>query len=269
MGTDQSDDEVKKRLHLYIVSYAQAMTLMNTRTNPIILIPARLASTRLPNKPLALIGDQAMIVQVWRKAKQANVGRVVVACDSEEIAKAVLNAGGEAILTDPHLPSGSDRIYAALSAIDPDKKHDVVINVQGDMPTLDPKIIVQAVNLLENFQVDIGTLAAVIHDEAEKKDPAVVKIALAGSRALYFSRATIPTGEGPLYHHIGIYAYRRAVLETFVALPPSELEQREKLEQLRALEAGMRIDVAVVDTVPLGVDTPEGLEKARKLYEKF
>lgn len=237
--------------------------------NPIIIIPARMASTRLPNKPLALIAGLPMIVQVMKRAQAANIGRVIVACDCEEIACAVRNAGGEAVLTDPDLPSGSDRIFQALSKVDSDKKHDVIINIQGDMPCLDPDIIKQVFAVLENPEVDIATLAAVITDEAEKIDPAVVKIAITGQgRALYFSRATIPYGEGVLYHHIGIYAYRCAALEKFVALPPSSLELREKLEQLRALEAGMRIDVAVVDTVPLGVDTMEGLEKARKFYAK-
>jgi len=234
---------------------------------PLILIPARLASTRLPNKPLALVGGEPMIVQVWKRAVAAAIGDVVVACDSREIADAVARAGGKAVLTDPDLPSGSDRIYAALGEIDPEKKYDVIINVQGDMPTLDSRIIIAAAELVKNPSVDIGTLAAVITDEAEKADPAVVKIALAGSRALYFSRALIPHGEGAHYHHIGIYAYRRTALEKFVSLPPSPLELREKLEQLRALEAGMRIDVAVVDAVPLGVDTPEGLEKARRAYD--
>ncbi len=236
--------------------------------NPIILIPARMASTRLPNKPMAIVGGLPMIVQVMKRALEAKIGRVVVACDGQEIAEAVQNAGGEAIITDPDLPSGSDRIYQALSKIDPDKKYDIIINVQGDMPCLDPNIIKQVFAVLQNSEVDIATLAAVIKDEEEKSDPAVVKIAMSGNgRALYFSRATIPYGEGDLYHHIGIYAYRRKALEKFVLLPPARLEMREKLEQLRALEAGMRIDVAVVDTVPLGVDTQEGLEKARKFYE--
>lgn len=237
--------------------------------NPIIIIPARMASTRLPNKPMALIGGLPMIVQVMLRAKASGVGRVVVACDGEEITKAVKDAGGEAVITDADLPSGSDRIFQALSKIDPEKKHDIIINVQGDMPCLDPKIIKKVFAVLENKEVDIATLAAVITDAAEKTDPAVVKIAMSEQgRALYFSRATIPHGEGALYHHIGIYAYRRAALEKFVSLPPSSLELREKLEQLRALEAGMIIDVAVVDTVPLGVDTIEGLEKARKIYEQ-
>ena len=235
----------------------------------IIIIPARMASSRLPNKPMALIGGLPMIVQVMKRAQAANVGRVVVACDGEEIAGAVRGAGGEAVITDADLPSGSDRIFQALSKIDPDKKHDIIINVQGDMPCLDPEIIKKVFTVLDNKEVDIATLAAVITDEAEKIDPAVVKVAMdRQGRALYFSRAAIPHGEGALYHHIGIYAYRRTALEKFVSLPPSSLEIREKLEQLRALEAGMRIDVAVVDTVPLGVDNAEGLEKARKFYDK-
>ena len=235
--------------------------------NPIILIPARMASTRLPGKPLANIGGLPMIVQVMKRAQAAGAGRVVVACDGEDIAAAVRAHGGEAVLTSPDLPSGSDRIFAALQEVDKQGEHDVVVNVQGDMPTLDPALISQAVALLKNPQVDIATLAAIITDEAEKTDPAVVKIARAeNGRALYFSRATIPANGGPLYHHIGIYAYRRGKLEDFVKLPPSPLESREKLEQLRALEAGMRIDVAIVDAVPLGVDTPETLEKARKFY---
>lgn len=226
-----------------------------------------MASTRLPDKPMALIGGLPMIVQVMKRAQAANIGQVIVACDGQEIAKVVKDAGGEAIITDADLPSGSDRIFQALTKIDPEKKHDIVINVQGDMPCLDPQIIKKLFAVLENKEVDIATLAAVITDEAERTDPSVVKVAMdARGRALYFSRATIPHGEGELYHHIGIYAYRRAALEKFVSMPPSSLELREKLEQLRALEAGMRIDVAVVDTIPLGVDTQEGLEKARKMY---
>lgn len=237
--------------------------------NPIIIIPARMASTRLPGKPLEMIGDAPMIVQVMRRAQASLVGRVVVACDGQQIYDAVRAAGGTAILTPPDLPSGSDRIYAALNEIDPECIHDVVINVQGDMPTLEPSIVREVLLVLENLNVDIATLAARITDPAEKTDPAVVKIALSQSgRALYFSRATIPHGNGELYHHIGIYAYRRAALAAFVALKPSPLELREKLEQLRALEADMRIDVAIVAAVPLGVDTPETLEKARKAYDK-
>ncbi|MDX2074155.1 MAG: 3-deoxy-manno-octulosonate cytidylyltransferase [Alphaproteobacteria bacterium] len=252
--------------------------------NPLVLIPARLASTRLPNKPLADIGGAPMIVHVLERALAAKIGDVAVACDSQQIGDAVAAAGGRYVLTDPDLPSGSDRIYRALLQIDPEKKYDVIINVQGDMPTLDPDIIRAAAALLDDPLVDIGTLAAVIASDEERNDPAVVKVVMghgslvnsqvqpktkdqrpATGKALYFSRSLIPHGEGPHYHHIGIYAYRRAALETFVSLPPSVLEKAEKLEQLRALEAGMRLDVAVVDTVPLGVDTPEGLEKARKL----
>jgi len=236
--------------------------------NPIIIIPARMASSRLPNKPLAIIGGLPMIVQVMHRAILAGIGRVVIACDCEEIASVVRAAGGEAVLTDADLPSGSDRIFQALTKIDPEKKHNIIINVQGDMPTLDPKIIAEVFRVLQNPRADIATLAAIIIDESEKTDPAVVKVVIAqpSGKALYFSRATIPHGEGAYYHHIGIYAYRRVALERFVSLPPSELEMREKLEQLRALEADVRIDVAIVDTVPLGVDTAEGLEKARSFF---
>lgn len=236
--------------------------------NSIIIIPARMASTRLPDKPLADIGGAPMIVRVWQRAVASKLGDVIVACDGEAIARAIASAGGKAVLTDPDLPSGSDRIYAALTTIDPQKKYDVVVNVQGDMPLLDPGIIARAVALLENPAVDIGTLAAVITDGQEKTDPAVVKAIVSNEgRAINFTRASKPSADGKFLHHIGIYAYRRAALEKFVHLLPSASEQKEKLEQLRAMEAGMRIDVAVVDTVPLGVDTKEGLEKARRLYE--
>lgn len=239
--------------------------------NTLVLIPARMASQRLPGKPLAMVGDAPMIVQVWRRAVAAGIGPVVVAAGDEAIAVAIRGAGGEAVLTDPDLPSGSDRIWQALSRLQGGPAVDVIVNVQGDMPTLDSSLIVRAGALLDDPSVDIGTLAAVITDEAEKTDPAVVKPVLAlnangTGRALYFSRASIPAGEGPLYHHIGLYAYRREALQRFVALPPSPLEMREKLEQLRALEAGMHIEVAVVDAAPLGVDTPETLEKARAIY---
>lgn len=240
--------------------------------HPIILIPARMASTRLPNKPLALVGDAPMIVQVWRRALAATSGDVVVACDGKDIFDAITNHGGKAILTDPDLPSGSDRIYAALSQIDPDKKYDVVINLQGDMPTMNPDIIRKAAALLDNPAVDIGTLAAAIDNDRDKNDTAVVKVGfrfqVSGFKgeAGYFSR--IPQGQPPYYHHIGIYAYRRSALEKFVSLPPSPLELKEKLEQLRAMEAGMRIDVAVVDEAPIGVDTPETLKIAREFYDK-
>ena len=244
---------------------------MPTPRQPVILIPARLASTRLPDKPLADIAGDPMIVQVWRRAAEAAIGRVVVAAAEQAIVDAVAKAGGEAVLTDPDLPSGSDRIHAALAGIDPDGAHDAVINVQGDLPTIEPAAIRAALAPLDDDDVDIATIAAEITRAEERDNPNVVKavVGLAAGerrgRALYFTRATAPFGAGPLYHHIGLYAYRRAALDRFVALPPGILEMREKLEQLRALEAGMRIDVALVDTVPLGVDTPADLERARAL----
>ncbi len=239
--------------------------------SPIVLIPARLGSTRLPNKPLADIGGQPMIVQVWHRAMEAAVGPVHVAAAEPEIVAAVQAAGGQAQLTDPDHPSGSDRIFEALGRIDPVGRYDVVVNVQGDLPTLDPVLIRRALLPLEDPAVDIATLAVAIARDEERTDPNVVKVAAAFApgreiaRALYFSRATVPANDGPHYHHIGLYAYRRAALSRFVALPPGVLERREKLEQLRALEAGMRIDVALVDTLPLGVDTPADLERARAI----
>ena len=244
--------------------------------NPIILIPARLASTRLPNKPLADIHGKPMIVQVMNRAMESKLGRVVVACAEVEIKEAVEKAGGEAVLTDPALPSGSDRILAALEIIDPSRKHDAIINVQGDLPTLDPQLIHTAFDLLQDMAVSIGTLGAVITKEAERTNPNVVK-AIAEidfskdrkkGRALYFTRATAPSGEGPLLHHIGLYAYKRLALYKFVAAAPSVLEKREGLEQLRALAIGQRIEIAVVNTVPLGVDTPEDLEVARAMLAR-
>ncbi len=239
---------------------------------PIIVIPARMASTRLPGKPLADIRGVPMIVQVWRRACEAGIGRVVVAAAEREIAEAVTAAGGEAVMTDPDLPSGSDRIWQALAAVDAGGRHDIVLNVQGDLPTLDPALVRRAAEALAIPGTDISTLAAKIKVEEERTNPNVVKAVVAfrrppsdlpSGRALYFTRATVPWGEGPHYHHIGLYGYRREALARFVALPPSPLELREKLEQLRALEAGMTIEVALVDTVPLGVDTPADLEKAR------
>ena len=235
------------------------------------MIPARLASTRLPDKPLAEIGGVPMIVQVWRRACEAATGPVVVACAEAAIAEAVRTHGGEAVLTAPDLPSGTDRIWQALKALDPERRFERVINLQGDLPTLEAQAIRAALEPLEHLGSDIGTLAAATEDPAEKADPSVVKAIIAFERprlgrALYFTRATAPSGAGPVYHHIGIYAYRRAVLERFAALPPSPLEQRERLEQLRALEAGMSIGVALVDTVPLGVDTPEDLARARAMF---
>lgn len=236
--------------------------------NPLVLIPARLGSTRLPRKPLADIAGAPMIVQVWRRAREADVGEVVVAADSAEIVDVVTSAGGRAVLTNPDHPSGSDRIFEALCRVDPDGRHDVIVNVQGDLPTIDPQTVRAALAPLADACVDIATLAAVIRRDEERDDPNVVKVvgaelAPGRLRALYFTRATAPWGDGPLLHHIGLYAYRRAALTRFVGLKPSPLELRERLEQLRALEAGMRIDVMLVDTVPLGVDTPHDLERAR------
>jgi 3-deoxy-manno-octulosonate cytidylyltransferase (CMP-KDO synthetase) len=239
--------------------------------NPIVVIPARMASTRLPGKPLAEINGMPMIVRVWRRAMEAQLGPVIVACAEEEIAAAIRAAGGEVVLTDPDLPSGSDRIHAALEVADPGQRHDAVINLQGDLPDLDPGALRAVHVTLVPEDVDIATLAAEIEDEADFDNPAVVKPAVAWEedgrhgRALYFSRARIPHGTGPLFHHVGIYAYRRRALARFVALPPSPLEKREKLEQLRALEAGMQIRIARVDAVPLSVDTPADLEKARRI----
>ncbi len=236
----------------------------------LVLIPARMAASRLPGKPLADVGGRPMIVEVARRAVAARIGRVAVATDTQEIADAVRAAGYEAVMTRPEHPSGSDRIFEALCALDPAGEVEFVVNVQGDLPTISPQTIRRAFEPLCVEQVDIATLAAEIHEEGERIDPNVVKVVgspLAANllRALYFTRATAPYGEGPLYHHIGLYAYRRVALERFVSLPPSPLELREKLEQLRALEAGMRIDVAVVDTVPLGVDTPAHLDRARAI----
>jgi 3-deoxy-manno-octulosonate cytidylyltransferase (CMP-KDO synthetase) len=240
--------------------------------NPIIVIPARLASTRLPGKPLAEIAGAPMIVQVWRRAMEAGIGPVLVAADSAAIAEAIDAAGGEALLTDPGLPSGSDRICAALRQFDPARRFDVVVNLQGDLPTIEPQSVRAALLPLRDEAVDIATLAARIRRREERDDPNVVKavgtrLGPTRMRALYFTRAAAPWGEGELFHHIGLYAYRRAALERFVALPPSALEQREKLEQLRALEAGMRIDIEIVDAVPLGVDTPADLARARQILE--
>lgn len=238
--------------------------------NPIVLIPARMASTRLPGKPLAEIAGRPMIVAVLERAREAGFPRIAVAAAEPEICEAVIAAGGEAVLTRADHPSGSDRIFEALQALDPDGRHDAVINLQGDLPTLEPEAIRAVAAALETSGADIATLAAPCAEE-DRDNPNVVKAVVSltedavTGRALYFTRATAPYGAGPLYHHIGIYAYRRAALERFVALPPSPLETREKLEQLRALEAGMTIAVAIVGGVPLGVDTPHDLEKARAL----
>jgi 3-deoxy-manno-octulosonate cytidylyltransferase (CMP-KDO synthetase) len=236
----------------------------------IIVVPARMGASRLPGKPLLHIGGVAMIVQVWRRAMEAELGPVVVATDHPDIASTIRAAGGTAVMTRADHPSGSDRIAEALARIDPDRTHDVVVNFQGDLPSVAPYVVRDTAALLDDPEVAIATPVALITDPAEACTPSVVK--MVGSpigerrfRALYFTRAPAPWGEGPLYHHIGLYVWRRVALERFVALPPSPLELREKLEQLRALEAAMRIDAALVDDIPLGVDTQEDLEKARAL----
>ena len=248
----------------------------------LVIIPARLAATRLPDKPLATIAGAPMIVHVWRRAVEAGVGPVIVACADREIAEAVEAAGGEAVMTDPGLPSGSDRVRAAAAIRDPGGRFGIVVNLQGDLPAIDPALIRASLIPLREPAVDIATLVVPTADPGERDNPNVVKAvmsladrAAAGptagpmvGRALYFTRAAAPSGAGPVWHHIGIYAWRRPALDRFVGLPPSPLEKREKLEQLRALEAGMRIDAAVVDGVPFGVDTPEDLARARALLEQ-
>jgi len=245
--------------------------LTKRAANTITIIPARMAATRLPGKPLADIAGQPMIVHVWNRAMEADIGRVIVATDSEAIAASISAAGGEAIMTRADHASGSDRIAEALNIADPDGNVEFVINLQGDLPALDPAMLQACIEILENGDADIATLAAVENDAAAASNPNMVKVigTPTGTNghlcALYFTRSLAPSGEGPFYHHIGIYAYRRAALEKFVSLPPSVLEQRERLEQLRALEADMRIDVAIVDGCPLGVDTPADLEHARNI----
>jgi 3-deoxy-manno-octulosonate cytidylyltransferase (CMP-KDO synthetase) len=244
-----------------------------TATRNLVLIPARMAATRLPGKPLLDIAGLPMIVHVLRSAEAANIGRVAVATDTAEIADVVTSHGGEAVMTRIDHPSGSDRSYEALCKLDPDGKIEIVVNLQGDFPTIRPDNIHSVLTPLADRAVDIATLAALIHTEEEAANPNVVKavgatVSPGRMRALYFTRATAPWGEGPRYHHIGLYAYRRAALQRFVELPPSPLERQEKLEQLRALEAGMRIDIAIVDTVPRGVDTPPDLETARGILAK-
>jgi 3-deoxy-manno-octulosonate cytidylyltransferase (CMP-KDO synthetase) len=239
-------------------------------TDAIVLIPARMAATRLPGKPLADIGGKPMIVQVVERALEAAIGPVWVATDAVEIVAVVEQAGGRAVMTRADHRSGSDRIFEALGKVDSGGTAGVVVNLQGDLPTIAASAIRAALAVLDDPEVDIATIAAEIVVADERTNPNVVKAVGTPSgdrrlRALYFTRATAPSGVGPLYHHIGLYAYRRAALERFVKLKPSPLEMRESLEQLRALEAGMRIDVAIVDAVPLGVDTPADLEKARIL----
>lgn len=241
-------------------------------TNPIVLIPARLAATRLPGKPLREIAGMPMIVQVWRRAMEAEIGPVVVTAPDPEIIAAVESAGGRGVLTGFHHESGSDRIAEALAKIDPDRRHDAVINLQGDLPVLDPETVRAPFRLLANPSVDIATPVAVATED-DRTNPNVVKavfepIDARHGRALYFTRTPTPSGDGPLYHHIGLYAYRRDALESFIAAAPSYLEKRERLEQLRALSLGLHVQVAIVDTVPLGVDTPEDLERARAILEQ-
>jgi len=236
----------------------------------LILIPARMASTRLPGKPLADIAGKPMIVHVAMRAAESGLGRVVVATDTEAVATAMRQHGFEAVMTRSDHASGSDRIFEALQTLDPQGQVETIVNVQGDLPTIDPATVQAALRPFDDASVDIATLGVEIVRDKEKTNPNVVKIvgsplSQARLRALYFTRATAPWGDGPLYHHIGLYAYRRAALERFVSLKPSPLETRERLEQLRALEAGMRIDAEIVSTVPLGVDTPEDLERAREL----
>ncbi len=238
---------------------------------PVVVIPSRMASTRLPGKPLADIGGRPMIVHVLDRAREAAVGPVAVACAEADVAEAVRRAGGLAVLTDPSLPSGSDRVHAALAELDPEGRHDVVLNLQGDLPTIPAAQLRAVLAPLADPAIDIATLVSPITDPEEWALASVVKAACAFERgravspALYFSRAAIPYGDGPRWHHIGVYAWRRAALARFVALPESPLERRERLEQLRALEAGMRIACARVDHAPFGVDTPEDLERARRM----
>lgn len=243
--------------------------------NGLIIIPARLGATRLPGKPLADIGGLPMIVRVATRAREAKLGKVLVATDNAAIAAAAAEHGFEAVMTAEKHQSGSDRVYEAVQQVDPNGNYELIINLQGDLPTISPADIVAAAAPLADKKVDIATLCAPIRREEEKTDPNVVKLVgsarpaaakggLPRLRALYFTRATAPYGSGVLYHHIGLYAFRRKALEKFVHLPPSALESREKLEQLRALEADMRIDATIVSSVPLGVDNAADLERARQ-----
>jgi 3-deoxy-manno-octulosonate cytidylyltransferase (CMP-KDO synthetase) len=237
----------------------------------LVVIPARLQSTRLPNKPLADIGGEPMIVHVWRRAMAAGVGRVVVATDSEDVVAAVRKAGGEAVMTRADHMSGSDRVFEAVNRIDPEAEFEVILNLQGDLPAMEPALARQCLAPLADKGPHIATIAAEIGNDADRANPNAVKVIGSPTgvpqrlRALYFTRATAPWGEGPLYHHFGMYAYRRSALERFVSLRPSPLEKRERLEQLRALEDGMRIDVTLVDTIPVEVNTPEDLAHARRI----
>ncbi|WP_027136098.1 3-deoxy-manno-octulosonate cytidylyltransferase [Geminicoccus roseus] len=241
-------------------------------SDTVVLIPARMKASRLPDKPLADIAGTPMIVHVLRRAAEAAVGRVVVACAEPVIADTVRAAGGEAVMTDPELPSGTDRIRQALETIDPDRRFSRIVNLQGDLPTLDPRVLAQVLEPLDRLGTPMATLACATEDPREKADPNVVKAVVSIDpaepsigRALYFTRATCPSGDGPILHHIGIYAFTRDTLDRFAALPPSPLEKRERLEQLRALENGIPIGVRLVDTVPFGVDTPYDLDRARQI----
>ncbi|MDI2090269.1 3-deoxy-manno-octulosonate cytidylyltransferase [Commensalibacter oyaizuii] len=243
--------------------------------NALIIIPARLASVRLPNKPLADINGKAMIVRVMEQAQKANIGRVIVASGDPEISAVIRSVGGEAIDTNPKLPSGSDRVYDALCQLDNHEEYETIINLQGDLPLISPQDILQSLLPLNNPTVDIATLIAPIQSEQEKNASSVVKVACSFykdsttlAKALYFSRSPIPWGEGILWHHVGIYAYRKTALKQFITLPASPLEQREKLEQLRALEAGMTIGCATISHAPLGVDTPQDLDNVRTIIKE-
>jgi len=239
----------------------------------LVVVPTRLAATRLPNKPLARIAGEPMIVHVWRRAIAADVAPVLVACGDAAIGEVIVQAGGEAIMTDPTLPSGSDRVQAAAAIYVPDRAFDLVLNLQGDLPAIDPTSIRQALDPLADSAVDLATLVVPTEDPKARANPNVVKAVMSLApgaslgQALYFTRSDAPFGDGPVWHHVGVYAWRRKVLDRFVRLTPSPLEKREKLEQLRALEAGMRIDAVVINDAPLGVDTPEDLERARALLE--
>ncbi len=252
---------------------ARSASTPRYRLNPIVVIPSRMASSRLPGKPLALIAGRPMILHVMDRAREADIGPVAVACADAEIADAVRATGGTAVMTDPSLPSGSDRVHAALATLDPQGAHDVVVNLQGDFPTIPAGQLRMVITPLSDTAFDIATLVTPVMSPEEAAAPQVVKAACAFERgravsaALYFSRAAIPSGEGPLWHHIGIYAYRRAALARFVSLPESPLERREKLEQLRALEAGMRIACTRVEHGAFGVDTPADLARARTILE--
>ena len=232
--------------------------------NPIVLIPARMAATRLPGKPLADIAGVPMIVRVLRQAEAAAVGPVAVAAGDPEIVAAVEAAGGRAVLTDPDLPSGSDRILAALAGLDPAGVHDAIINLQGDMPFVAPSVLSACAGLLaERAECDIATVVAPESSPGDRTNPDVVKAVLAANgRALYFTRSTL-YGDQPVWRHVGIYGYRRAALSAFNAAPPSPLETREKLEQLRAMELGLSIWAAIADDAPISVDNPSDLERAR------